>query len=292
MGHMEPPYATTARIARGQHGRVSRRQLLAADIDPEQIKRWIHDGRLRPVHKGVYAVGHTAPSVNATYAAAVLASGAGARLSHHADAHLLKLLPGDAPRPEVTVPTTAHRRRPGIIIHRVRRLPVQDVAKLDGIPILTAPRVLLDLAPLLPPAKLARACHQAWVHHGTTLRDIEACIARNPGKPGIAKLRRALAADVTLSDLEDAFLVLLRKHSLPLPRTNVDHRGDRVDCHWPDRDLTVELLSFRYHATRHAFEADVARRRRSHHLAYTYGDIFERPGQTLAELEPRLNGGA
>jgi hypothetical protein len=116
---------------------------------------------------------------------------------------------------------------------------------------------------------------QAWVRHGTAPPDIAACIARNPGKHGIAKLRRALAADVTLSGLEDAFLDLLGKHDLPLPRTNVDHHDDRVDCHWPDRDVTVELLSYRYHATRHAFEADVARRRRSDHHAYTYGDVVE-----------------
>ena len=91
-------------------------------------------------------------------------------------------------------------------------------------------------------------------------------------------------ADVTLSELESGFVELLRAANLPLPRTNVDHRGDKVDCHWPDRDLTIELLSYAYHATRHAFEVDVARRRRSNHIAYTYGDVFERAAQTQAEV--------
>jgi hypothetical protein len=27
-----------------------------------------------------------------------------------------------------------------------------------------------------------------------------------------------------------------------LPRTNVDHHGDKVDCHWPQHDLTIELV--------------------------------------------------
>jgi hypothetical protein len=84
-----------------------------------------------------------------------------------------------------------------------------------------------------------------------------------PDEEGARKLRRALGAEVTLSALEDGFLDLLDAHGLPRPRTNIDRHGDRVDCHWPDRDLTVELLSYRYHATRHAFEQDVARRRRS-----------------------------
>jgi hypothetical protein len=83
------------------------------------------------------------------------------------------------PRPEITVPTTAHRRRPGIVIHRVQALHPRDVCVVDGIPTTTVPRVLLDLAPSLQPAKLTRACHEAWVHHRVRPEHIEACIARN-----------------------------------------------------------------------------------------------------------------
>ena len=75
---------------------------------------------------------------------------------------------------------------------------------------------------------------------------------------------------------------------MPLPRTNIARDGDRVDCHWPALDLTVELHSFRYHATRHGFEQDVARRRRSAHLAFSYGDVFERRAATIAELRELL----
>jgi len=159
-----------------------------------------------------------------------------------------------------------------------------DTATLDGIPITTVPRVLLDLAPSLESAELVRACHEAWVRHRVTLPYIEACIARNPGKPGAAKLRRAFGADVVLSVLEKAFLALLDVHGLPRPRTNIDRKGDKVDCYWVERDLTIELVSFRFHATREGFETDVARRRRSNHLAYSYGDVFERSDSTAAEL--------
>ena len=78
--------------------------------------------------------------------------------------------------------------------------------------------------------------------------------ARNPGKPGAAKLRRALGADVVLSFLEKGFLALLDARELPRPRTNVDRRGDKVDCHWADRDLTIELVSCRFHGTRYGYE--------------------------------------
>ncbi|MGH2917744.1 MAG: type IV toxin-antitoxin system AbiEi family antitoxin domain-containing protein [Solirubrobacteraceae bacterium] len=285
---MRSKYATTARIAAGQHGRVARRQLIAAGVDRNTIQRWLKDGRLHRVHKGVYAVGNRARSLRAHYMAAVLAAGDGAVLSHAAAAHLLGILRGRPPAPEVTVPTTAHRRRPGIVIHRVAHLPVLDAVTWHGIRTTDAPRILLDLARRLPLPDLTRACHEAWIHHDTTPRDIDACIARNPTKKGAAKLRRAHGADVTLSHLEDGFLDLLKAHGLPLPRTNIDYKGDKVDCRWPDRDLTVELLSYRYHASRHAFESDVARRRRSNHRAYTYGDVVERGAETAADIRRQL----
>jgi hypothetical protein len=48
-----------------------------------------------------------------------------------------------------------------------------------------------------------------------TPEHIEACIARNPNKPGAAKLRHAYGADVTLSDLEAAFVRLVKPTICP-----------------------------------------------------------------------------
>lgn len=285
---MGSKYDTAARRAAVQHGRVAWTQLVDAGIDRHTIHRWLENGRLLPVHRGVYALGHVAPSIDGDYMAAVLACGAGAVLSHRAVAHALRLRRGRAPRPAVTVATTGGRRRPGIVVHRVRALHPLDVSILDGIPITTVPRTLLDLAPTTAPAALTRMCHEGWVHHGTGPSEIEAVIARNPGKPGAAKLREALGTDVVLSDLERRFIRLLHAHELPRPRTNIDHHGDRVDCHWPDLDVTIELHSFRYHATRQAFEQDLARRRRSGHVAYSYGDVVERGPQTVADVRARL----
>lgn len=287
---MEGLFAITAEIAGRQHGRVTRRQLLAAGVDGKRIERWLGDGRLRKVHYGVYAVGHLAPSMHGDYSAAVLAGGEGAKLSCAPAAHLFKVTRATRPPPpEITVPTLAHRRRPGIVIHRAAHLHHRDVTLCDGIPITSVPRILLDLAPRLSPADLTRACHEAWVHHRTTPAHVEACIARNPGKKAAAKLRRALGSDVTLSDLEDAFLALLKRYGLPLPRTNIDHRGHKIDCHWPEHDLIVELLSYRFHATRSAFERDARRRRRTHHVAFTYGDVVECGAATITELRQLLS---
>jgi hypothetical protein len=285
---MRPLFDRASAIAASRHARITRAQLNAAGVDDNRIKRWVRDGRLYRVHRGVYSIGRPARSVRGDYLGAVLACGIGAKLSHCAAGQLTKVLRGSGARPEVTVPTTAGRSQPGIIVHRVADLHVLDTAVYDKIPITSVPRTLLDLASSLPLADLTRACHEAWVHHGTTPAHVMACIERNPRKHGIGRLRLALGSDVTLSVLEDGFLVLLREHCLPLPRTNIDHAGDKVDCHWPAIGLTVELLSYRFHGSRRAFEADIARRRRSNHLAFTYGDVFERARATASELAPLL----
>ena len=281
-------HATVARIAAAQHGRITSRQLRAAGLDKYRVRRWVADGRLHREHRGVYAVGHAGRSTLAEYMSAVLAAGADAYLSHPPAAHLLRVLRGAPPPPEVTIVSVAHRARPGIVIHRVRAIDPRDVSVYLGIPITTVPRILLDLAPSLPPAELTRACHEAWIHHRVGPEEIDACVERNPHKPGAARLRTAARADVTLSFLESGFLDLLRRHAVELPRTNIDHLGDKVDCHWPRLGLTIELLSYRFHGTRQAFEQDVARRRRSNHIAFTYGDVFERADATAAEVAARV----
>jgi very-short-patch-repair endonuclease len=98
---------------------------------------------------------------------------------------------------------------------------------------------------------------------------------------------------VTLSKLEARFLKRMREAGLPLPLTNRPAGSKRVDCRWPDHRLTVELDSYRYHHSRHAWEQDRRREREAHARGdefrrYTYGDVFEAPDLMLAELRGLL----
>jgi hypothetical protein len=284
---MRSIFDAVARIAGRQHGRISHAQMLAAGVDRDRIKRWRADGRLRPVYRQVYAVGHSATFALADLMAAVLACGDGARASHRSVLHARGVLKGAPPKPEVSVPSPGGRRQRHIVVHRAASFPVGDTVTYEGVPMTTIPRALLDVAPLLDPSELCRACHEAWIRHVSPAQ-IEACIARNPTKRGAAKLRRAYGADATLSELEKGFIRLLDRHGLPRPRTNVDVAGDKVDCHWADRGLTIELHSFRFHGSRWGYETDNTRRRRSRHLPFTWGDVFERGEETIAELRPLL----
>ena len=81
---------------------MTRRQLLSAGVSTRQIETRVGAGSLLREHRGVYRVGHRAPSIEATYLAAVLAAGEGAVLSGLAAAHAHGLVKGPPPPPEVT----------------------------------------------------------------------------------------------------------------------------------------------------------------------------------------------
>jgi hypothetical protein len=285
-----PVEATLAEMAGRSHGVVTRAQLLAAGVTSDEIKHRLSLGALLREYRGVYRVGHRARSVEATFLAAVWACGEGAVLSGRAAAHVWGLIKGPAPAPEVTAP--AKRRVPGVTTHRARSI---EATAHRAIPITTVPRTLVDLAAHLPLDALARACHEAGVKHDTTPGQVEAVLAKRPRAKGAKKLRAILSGDVqvTLSELERAFQRRLGEAGLPLPNTNKRAHGRRVDCRWPEHRLTVELDSYRYHSSRHAWEQDrrrerEARARGDEFRRYTYGDVVESPRLMLAELQALL----
>ena len=285
---------TLARIAGAAHGVVARRELLDAGVTEGQIRQRLRTGALLWEYRGVYRVGHRAPSAGAAYAAAVKACGEGALLSGLAAAYLHGLLRGRAaPPPEVTAPT--RRRIEGVSTRHSRYVDPREATSWKGIPVTTVPRTLVDLAAVLSFDELTLACHEAGVRHRTTPAGVESVLERSPRSRGAGNLRRILRGEarVTLSRLEKRFLLLLRKVGLPLPRTNRPAGGRRVDCRWAEQRLTVELDSYRYHHSRHAWEQDRRREREAYARGdqfrrYTWGDVFEGPEPMLRELAALL----
>lgn len=128
-----------ARIAGASHGVVTRAQLVHAGVSAEEIKQRLRRGTLLREHRGVYRVGHRAPSVLAQYLAAVRACGEGALLSGRAAAHHLGLLRGPAPPPEVTAMT---KRRVNGLSTRRSRVDPSDAMVWRAIPVTTVARTL------------------------------------------------------------------------------------------------------------------------------------------------------
>jgi predicted transcriptional regulator of viral defense system len=278
------------RIAALQHGVVTRAQMLSAGVSRRSIARRLDKGSLIRVHPGIYRVGHRAPNILATFIAAVYACGDGAVLSGRAAGHLLGLVKSSPPEPEVTAP--GERIVEGVTTRRSRAI---EATTWHNIPVTTVARTMVDLAASLTAPELARAMHEAGIRHGTTPADVEAVLAKRPNSRGAATLRAVLRGDVhvTLSKLERAFLELLRDAGLPLPVTNRRAGGRFVDCRWPEHKLTVELDSYRYHSSRHAWEQDRRRERQAYARGdqfrrYTWGDVVDSPKPAVKELRAVL----
>jgi hypothetical protein len=98
-------------IASRSYGVISRMEMLGAGISGTDIDRRARRGALIRVHRGVYRVGHRAPSIEADYLAAVRACGSSGLLCGRAAAFFLSLirLPA-APGPEVAARSGTQRR--------------------------------------------------------------------------------------------------------------------------------------------------------------------------------------
>jgi predicted transcriptional regulator of viral defense system len=257
--------ARIAALASVQHGVVSRRQLLEVGLDRFAIARRIRAGRLHPIHRGVYAVGHPTLTREARYLAAVLACGDGAVLSHRSAAALWGLVPSGAASIEVTVPLpSGFRSTEAIRVHRSRR-PTESTTRA-AVPVTTPARTLADLAETATARALEKAVEVAEQQRLLDAVEIAAVAADRPGRAGPRRLVRVLETHdtdhTTRSELEDAFLELCDRHGIPRPAVNARVAGYEVDFCWPAERLIVETDGFRFHGSRRAFAADRARDRR------------------------------
>jgi very-short-patch-repair endonuclease len=98
--------------------------------------------------------------------------------------------------------------------------------------------------------RLANVIHEAAFRRRFDAAAVRAAMARADGRHNLDVLDYALAAHSagsagTRSDLEDAFLALIRSAGLPEPLVNVGvQAGGRkieVDFHWPRQQLCIEI---------------------------------------------------
>src|SRR5437588_5273188 len=248
-----------AALAKRQHGVVARWQLLKLGFSRHEIDGLIARGHLDLLHRGVYAVGHTRLTVKGRWMAAVLAAGPDAVLSHRAAIALWELRPIPSGPIEVTVPVRPRTNRKGIRVHNVRSLHEDDRDEVDGIPVTSIHRTLLDYAASARPQQLRHAVEAAERRELLDGRKLDALYVRRRRRRGLRALKATLAqihgsAPWTQSELERAFLSLIREAGLPEPRTNVFVEGELVDCFWPSARLVVEVDSYPFHKSRTEFE--------------------------------------
>ncbi len=252
------------------------------------------------MYRGVYAVGHSRVSRAGLLMSAVLACGPGAVLSHTSAAEVWKLTAPRSSAPDISRPR-AFRLRAGIRGHQVS-LASDEWTQLDGLPVTSLSRTLLDLAVALDRHELEKAVNEAEVLRLTDVISIPELLRRHPRRRGAALIRSVLAdgeraRGVTKRELEGRFKEFVVAMALPRPRFNADlavgGRFFEVDCLWARERLVVELDGHSTHGTRRAFERD---RERDRILMLdgwritrvTWRALHDRPGDLAADLRALL----
>ena len=258
-------------LAGRHHGVVSLPQLLELGLTRPAVEGRLRRKRLLTVHRGVYAVGHSALTARGRFIAAVYACGPGALLSYRSAGALHGLIRSSSARIDVTVPS-ARKERDGIALHRSRAIHPDDRTVVAAVPTTSVARTLVDLADVLNERHLTKAVRQAEVLRVFDLRALTRALASVPGRKGRHRLRRVLAAyqpepHFLRSEAERRVKALCEKHALPQPRFNLWIAGYEIDAYWPEARLALEFDGAATHHTRHAFHED---RRRDRVLA-THG---------------------
>jgi very-short-patch-repair endonuclease len=278
-----------AEVADRHAGRVAAFQFAHLGIARTTVHGWVRSGYLHEVAPRVYAVGHRAPSRDADLWTAVLYAGPGAALSHVTAAHWRGL--ADFPGPVIHVSTPRACVSPrGVLVHG-RRAGL-DRSVVDGLPVTTVAETVLDVAASTPDLVLVRKL-LAEIEYQTGVLDVgplrDAC---RRGRPGSARLNRALDSyDPRLAHangrLELGFYVFCerrRRKGIPLPELNVVIDGVRVDAYFRDHALVVELDGDDNHRT----PAQRRRDRRKELTLRGHGIEVVRYDWALVEDEPRL----
>jgi hypothetical protein len=294
---MQPVELGLAEIAAGQHGVVARSQVVGLGVAGNTVDRWLRSGRLHRLHPGVYAVGHTAITRRGRWMAAVLASGDGAVLSHRSATALWGIWGSGAGSVHVTVPRKGRSQRS--IRRHFSMLPDDERDVVDGIPVTSAARAVLDLA-----GEQGEAAAEAALREIEYLRiygdvSLPVLLERYPRHRGTPFCREALerARDDpggrVRSPLEEIFLPFLDANRIPRPRLNAwlsaGEESYQVDCFWSEARLIAELDGWKSHGTKRAFRKDRKRDRRLgaagfERIRITEDQVLDEPADLAADL--------
>lgn len=287
------------RLARGQHGLVTRAQALEVGLSPSAWTHLIQGGRLIRVHRGVARTVTSPETTHQRALAAVLALGGGV-VSHTTAAELWGA-PVRASTAHVTLPRRVrYRSLAGTRVHTCNRASFPAHVRRDGVPLTTARRTLVDLAAVEDDEHVARALSHFLVKRWVTLASIEAEVARRAGRGyrGAAVLRRVLGTwdrspQAPESELEVAVRQLLTRAGLPLPALQHQVGRYRLDMAYPAHKVGIEADGWAVHGQPESFTPD---RERDHELVadgwtivhVTAETVRDRPAQFVARMAATL----
>jgi hypothetical protein len=197
------------------------------------------------MHRGVYVLGALSPAPEQRWAAALLAGGKGAVLSHTASAGNFGWL-----QPREVIEISAPRKRRGderLTIHERRSI---EIARHNGLPTTTVAQTLLDVA--AAGWSIDRFTQEAAATGLIRLNDLRAFAAQRRGARGAKRLAEAAGQPLVRSRMEYEAL-----KKLGVPRVN-----ERVGTDEVDLLFVIELDHDQTHGTKWARERDARKDQR------------------------------
>lgn len=285
-----------SRLAASQHGAIGTSQLTKLGINDSTIASWIGIGWLRRIQPRVVTVAGSPDTFEQRLAAALLAGGPEAAVSHRAAAKLWGLV-DDAPL-EIVVPRGQTPDIRGVIVHQTRDPIV--VSHRRGLTVTTPMRALIDLGAVVRDAEVEDALDRALASRLFSVAAVEWALAQvaRRGRKGCGVLRRvldqrALADDPPDGLLEPRFARLQRTYGLPSAefQWHVRFRGRNyyIDFAYPELRIAIEVDGYGQRATRKAFESDTERQTVLALLGwtvlrFTWTKVVRQPAQVAADV--------
>jgi hypothetical protein len=294
-----------AAIATGQLGIVTRAQAREAGLSDRQLQNRVQSGSLVRMGVDAFRFAGSPRTVRSDVLALVLDIGGDVRVSGPTAAALFGFDGFVLRAPfHLTVGRGRCVSRVGHVVHTTSILPPIDRAIVDGVPVTSAARTLIDLARMEPPDRLTLAL-DSGLRDGRFSEDLlhrRIVALRSSGRFGIPRLLDVIdGAEVSRgghSWLEREFLRLVAAAGLPRPMTQVvlgraRHRMVRVDVRFPGTPEVVELLGYRFHRSSSQLRRDADRlnalvRDGLEPYQFTYAHVVEEPEQMLDDLRQAL----
>lgn len=280
-----------AELARSQFGSFSRSQAARAGCSRSMIAWRIETGRWEVLHPSVFAIAGSVRSWHRSLIAACLLGGPDTVVARRAAAKLWNLRSAVATPVEVLSDRWRRVQAQGIRAHESLQIDDVDRARVQGIPVTSVERTLIDCGADLHPHRVGEmlddARRRGLVSLGDLGRRVDALGAS--GRDGIGVMRRLLIERDAppASVFERRLKRVLDAAGLPHPATSwkvqVGTESFELDFAYPDLRLGIEADSAAFHLDLAAFHRD---RHKQNALVlagwtmlrFTWRDLSSRPG--------------
>lgn len=294
--------AAAQRLLLANHGAARVSELYGIGLSKDQVAQRVRKGVFVRHGHGVIGLAGVDDSLLSRAMRAVLISGEGSAVSLWTAAELHRL---DAPHDDVMhvvrAGPTRRSDRPGIVLHRTRRLPADHIVMISSVPTTSIDRTLVDCARLLDTWLALRMLDSLSAGRRLWERIHRTASALANGRAGVRAIADATAPDGAerfRSALERRAADALAARGIDGGEWNVTVRDERgrireVDLCFREARVIVEFDGLRHHSSAASAGRDRATDRRLQLagwrvLRFTWRDVVHRTDAMVAEIAEAL----